>query len=169
MASRDDELIEVGRVLGVHGVKGQIRVFSHTDPRENIVRYSPWVVERRGQRRQMKVSGSRVGKHVVARLEGIDDRDQAEDWIGATIYIRRDQLPRLPGGEYYWSQLVGLQVENLQGEAFGEVDHLIETGANDVLVVKGERERLIPWLPDDVIREVDLQQGRIRVDWDADF
>jgi 16S rRNA processing protein RimM len=82
MASRDDELIEVGRVLGVHGVKGQVRVYSHTDPRENIVRYSPWLLERRGERRQLKVSGQRIGKHVVARLEGVGDRDQAGEWIG---------------------------------------------------------------------------------------
>ncbi len=169
MAPHDDELVEIGRVLGVHGIKGQVRVYSHTDPRENIVRYSPWVLERDGQRHTLKASGGRVGKHVVARLEGVDDRNSAEQWIGATIYIRRAQLPDLPGGEYYWSQLTGLRVENLQGEDFGTVDHLIETGANDVLVVRGERERLIPWLPDTVIREVDLQQGRIRVDWDADF
>jgi len=170
MASHDDEgRIEVGRVLGVHGLRGQVKVYSLTDPRENILSYSPWLLERQGQYSEHKISGSRIGKNVVARIEGVDSREQAEDWVGARIYIRREQLPRLPGGEYYWSQLVGLRVENLEGEDFGQVDHLIETGANDVLVVRGERERLIPWLPDDVVREVDLQQGRILVDWDADF
>lgn len=169
MASRNEDLIEIGHVLGVHGLRGQLRVYSLTDPRENIVRYSPWVLEHRGQRHELKVSGSRVGKHVVAQLEGVTDRSQAEEWIGARIHIRRDQLPQLPGGEYYWSQLVGLEVSNLQDVVFGCVDHLIETGANDVLVVKGDRERLVPWLPGTVIREVDLKQGRIRVDWDADF
>lgn len=170
MTLQDDEsLIEVGHVQGVHGLRGQVKVFALTDPRENIVNYSPWVLERRGQRSTCKVNGSRIGKNVVASLEGIDSREQAESWIGARIYIRRDQLPKLPGGEYYWSQLMGLRVRNLEGEDFGHVDHLIETGANDVLVVQGERERLIPWLPDEIIREVDLEQGQLVVDWDADF
>ena len=159
----------MGRVLAAHGLRGQVKVYSLTEPRENILNYSPWLLERQGRLSEYRIKGSRIGKNVVARIEGTDNREQAEAWVGAKIYIRREQLPRLPGGEYYWSELVGLRVENLQGADFGEVDHLIETGANDVLVVRGERERLIPWLPDDVVREVDLQQGRILVDWDADF
>jgi len=105
---------------------------------------------------------------VVAKLAGYDDRDQAGQLIGAEIAIRLEQLPPLKKGEYYWAQLVGLEVVNLAGERLGKVDHLFDTGANDVMVVRNGRER---WLPAtaDVIREVDLEAGVIRVDWDADF
>jgi len=105
----------------------------------------------------------------VVRLAGCADRDQAQLLIGCEIGIRRDQLPTLQPGEYFWNDLIGLQVLNLEGEDFGQVDHLLETGANDVLVVKGERERLIPFVMKQVIVEIDLEQGRIRVDWDKDY
>lgn len=89
--------------------------------------------------------------------------------MGYEIGVRRDQLPALSPGEYYWKDLIGLQVVNIEGDDFGTVDKLLETGANDVLVVKGEQERLIPFVMKQVIVEVDLQQGQIRVDWDKDF
>ena len=109
------------------------------------------------------------GKGVVARLADCTDRDQAQLLMGQEIGIREDCLPALLPGQHYWKDLVGLQVQNLDGEDFGKVDHLLETGANDVLVVKGEREYLIPFVMQEVIVEVDLVQGRIRVDWDKDF
>ena len=113
--------------------------------------------------------GSRHGKGVVARLVGCDDRDQAQSLMGYEIGVYRDQLPETEPGEYYWNDLKGLKVVTLQGESLGIVDHLIETGANDVLVVKGERERLIPFVQDQVVTKVDLDNGEIQVDWDKDF
>ncbi len=115
------------------------------------------------------IEGRAHGKGVVARLADCTDRDQAQLLMGCEIGIRRDQLPALAPGEYYWKDLIGLQVVNTEGDEFGSVQQLLETGANDVLVVQGERERLIPFVMKQVIVEVDLDQGRIRVDWDKDF
>ena len=114
-------------------------------------------------------AGSRHGKGVIARLADCENRDQAQALIGYEIGIRRDQLPATAPGEYYWRDLQGLKVISVKGELLGTVDHLIETGANDVLVVKGERERLIPFVVDQVIVNVDLDEREIHVDWDESF
>jgi 16S rRNA processing protein RimM len=151
-------------------VKGWVRVFSYTEPRENIVNYQPWYLQVGGgwQPRQV-AEGRRHGKGVTVRLDGCEDRDQALTLLNCEIGVRRDQLPDTAPGEYYWQDLVGLAVVNLQGETLGRVDHLLETGANDVLVVAGERERLIPFVLQRIVRQVDLQAGVIQVDWDRDF
>jgi len=115
------------------------------------------------------LEGRQHGKGIVAHLQDCDDRDQAQVLMGYEIGIRRDQLPATAPGEYYWSDLQGLEVINLDGDALGTVDHLIETGANDVLVVKGDRERLIPFIREQVVISVDLDKGEIRVDWDKEF
>ncbi len=164
-----DRLVALGRISGVYGVQGWVKVHSDTRPRENILRYSPWYLRREGGWEARRVLAGRPhGKTLVARIEGCSDRDQARALMGTTIAVRRSQLGDAGDG-YFWTDLEGLAVETLEGVALGTVDHLVETGANDVLVVKGERERLIPWLPGQVIREVDLEAGRIRVDWDPDF
>jgi 16S rRNA processing protein RimM len=119
--------------------------------------------------REVSVSGRAQGKNVLARLEGCDDRDQAEALIGCRIFIDRAQLPELLEGDYYWSDLVGLKVESLQGETLGEVASLLETGADDVLVLKGERERLIPFVLGDIVHEVDIEHRRMVVDWLPDY
>ncbi len=169
MPQTDDDLITVGRIIGAHGVRGQVKVYSHTSPRENIVTFSPWIIELGTARTQAHVTGKRQGKNVLANVQGITTRDQAEDLSGATILIHRHQLPRLEQGEFYWSQITGLEVVNLEGVELGRVDHLIETGANDVLVVQGDRERLIPYVMDDVVKSVDLEQQQIVVDWQEDY
>jgi 16S rRNA processing protein RimM len=145
-------------------------VFSYTRPRDNIVHYRPWYLNREGEWQEHELSeGRQHGKGVVARLAGCEDRDAASRLIGAEIGVRREQLPAAQPGEYYWSDLQGLEVVTLQGESLGTVDHLLETGANDVLVVTGERERLIPFVLGQVVDDVDLARGEIRVDWDRDF
>ena len=169
MDQHPDDLICVGHILGAQGIKGWVKVFSNTSPRDNIVNYSPWTLEQGSERRQVKVSGRSQGKNVLAQLEGCDDRNQAEALSGCRIFIDRAQLPPLQDGEYYWSDLVGLQVESLQGEALGEVDSLMETGADDVLVVRGERERLIPFVFGDIVHEVDIERKRMVVDWSPDY
>lgn len=152
-------------------MRGWVRVYSYTQPRENIVQYNPWYLRRDHGDWQVTEpeEGRAHGKGVVARLAGCTDRDQAQLLTGYEIGIRRDQLPTLLPDEYFWDDLIGLQVLNIEGDDFGRVDHLLETGANDVLVVKGERERLIPFVMKQVIVEVDLDKGRIRVDWDKDY
>lgn len=166
---REQRWVVLGRVSGLFGVRGWVKVFSDTAPRENILDYRSWYLKRRGEWRPYRLlEGRRQGKGIVARLEGCGDREQAAELVGADIAVRREQLPAAADGEYYWTDLQGLRVVNLGGIDFGRVDHLFETGANDVMVVKGERRRLIPFI-DGVIDGVDLEAGVIRVDWDQDF
>lgn len=166
----DDKLVPLGKISGVFGLQGWVKVFSDTDPREQIVTYKQWILLKgRDERTVRVIRGKRQGKSVVARLEGVEDRTAAELLIGQTIAVRRSQLPALPEDEYYWSDLVGLEVVTVDGVEFGKIDYLFQTGANDVMSVKGEKERLVPWIREQVVKEVDLQAGRVVVDWDPDF
>jgi 16S rRNA processing protein RimM len=169
MSQHEDELICVGHILGAQGIKGWVRVFSNTSPRENIVNYSPWFIELGQELKSVDVSGRLQGRNVIARLEGIEDRSQAEALTDCRILIDPAQLPRLPAGDYYWSDLIGLKVETLQGEPLGVVASMLETGADDVMVLSGDRERLIPFVMDDIVREVDLARQRLIVDWLLDY
>lgn len=165
------DYLNAGEISGVFGVKGWVKVFSFTDPRENILRYSPWILQKNNQIREIKViGGQRQGNNVVAELEGIADRDTALALMGWQILISKQQLPKTQPGEYYWADLVGLKVETQDGIKLGVVDHLLETGANDVLVVlDGETERLIPFLQQQTLLSIDLDAGLMVVDWDPDF
>lgn len=168
MDQRKEEIC-VGHITGVQGLKGWVRVFSDTSPRENIVEYSPWMLKSGDDIQTLEVEGRLQGRLVLAKLTGIESREQAAELIGSKIYIWPDQLPELDQDEYYWSDLIGMQVESLQSEVLGQVDDMMETGANDVMVVKGDRDRLIPFVIDDIVKEVDLVRRRIIVDWQADF
>ena len=166
-----ERLVTLGRVTGAHGLQGWVKVYSDTTPRENIASYGHLLLDSGAGWQRWKVNaGRRQGKYVVLKLRGCNDRNQAEALTGARIAVERDQLPELAdAGEYYWTDLQGLAVETLTGEPLGRLDHLFETGANDVMVVRGERERLIPFVWEEVVREVDLDAGLIRVDWDPEF
>ncbi len=164
------EIINVGKISGVFGVKGWVKVFSFTDPRENILTYSPWLLKKGDETKTVEViDGQLQGKTIVAQLAGVNDRDQAAGLMGWDVFITQDQLPAAAKDEYYWSDLVGLKVETIDGVQFGVVDSLLETGANDVIVVQGERERAIPFLQGQTIIDIDLNEGRIIVDWDPEF
>jgi 16S rRNA processing protein RimM len=168
--SGERKRIVIGKVGGPFGVKGWIKLLSWTDPREEIADYSPWQLKQGEGWKEWKVAEFRPhGKGLAARLVGLDDRDQAAALMGADIAVWRDQLGEPEPGRYYWADLVGLEVRHAEGQSFGKVDGLMATGANDVLVVKGERERLIPFIQDQVIKGVDLDTGIITVDWDPDF
>jgi len=161
--------ITLGKIVGVFGVRGWVKIFSETRPREQIFKYSPWLLELNGKVTEVEVKEGRAqGKGLVAHLDGYTDCDLAKQLIGAEISIPQTELPAAGIGEYYWSQLIGLQVINIQGIELGEVIDLFETGANDVLVVKGERERLIPFT-EFAVTEINLEDGKLTVDWDADF
>ena len=160
----------MGRISGLFGVRGWVKVYSFTEPRTGILDYSPWFI-RQGDgwiERELQ-AGHPQGKGVVAHLQGLEDRDQAARWLGSDIAVRRGQLPPLAAGEYYWSDLEGLRVENLEGVELGRISHLFETGANDVMVVQGDREHLIPYTWGNAVRKVDLTKGLMIVDWDPDF
>ncbi|WP_236176991.1 ribosome maturation factor RimM [Pseudomonas qingdaonensis] len=170
-----DDLIVVGKIFSVHGVRGEVKVFSFTDPIENLLDYRNWTLRREDVVKQVElVSGRSTQKDLVAKLKGLDDRDEARLLSGYEICISRSLLPDLTEDEYYWYQLVGLKVINQDEQLFGTVDHLLETGANDVMVVKpcvgslDDRERLLPYTGQCVLK-VDLAAGEMRVEWDADF
>lgn len=164
------KLVVLGRVSGIYGVRGWVRVFSDTDPRESILSYRPWFLRRAGNWESMDIAeGRRHGKGVVARLEGVDDREAARALLGREIAVHRDQLGVTGPGEYFWADLEGLEVVTTGGRTLGVVDHLFETGANDVMVVKGDRERLVPFSEPEPVREVNFEDRRILVDWDPDF
>lgn len=147
-----------------------MKVYSYTDPPENILGYGPWLLKRGNEWRRAEVEdGKRHGKGLIAKLRGCDDRDAAAAWVGAEIAIRRSQLEALEPGEYYWTDLIGLRVLGTDGTEYGVVAQLLETGANDVLVVKGDRERLIPFVLEQVVTRIDLEKGELRVDWNPDF
>lgn len=166
----------VGRILGVHGVKGWVKVYSHTDPMDNLQQYQPWYLKSGAQWKQVQVIGFRPqGKGLIAQLEGITDREAAAAMVGQEIGVPADLLPQSGQGEYYWRDLIGLRVKHVDGMDLGKVVRMLETGANDVVVVRGDsnsldrRERLVPWLPDDVITVISLEDGEMTVDWDPDF
>ena len=169
----NDKLI-VGAISGVFGVKGWVKIFSETDPRENILNYSPWFIEINKQWQIVKVvSSKKHGKAVIAQLEGVNDRDQAETLRRARIAINPSQLPDTSESEFYWRDLKDLNVSNSAGFEFGKVVEILETGANDVLVIRSNNkdkdgkyeEYLIPYIWQQVILKVDLEQGIIEVDW----
>ncbi len=167
---QDIELVKVGEISGVFGVKGWVKVFSFTETRENILDYSPWLLKKNNDTRTLNVTdGALQGKAVIAQLDGIDDRDQAASLIGWEIFVTPEQLPKPKKGEYYWSDLIGLNVQTTDGVLLGVIDNLMETGANDVVIIKGDRERAIPFLQEKIIINIDLQAGNMIVDWDPDF
>ena len=176
-------VVPVGTVGRAHGVRGWVRVRSDMEPPEDLLRHDTWLVERAGAWRPVAVRAARPhGNVLVAHFEGIEDRDAAAELAGARVGLPRDALPALDDGQYYWVDLIGLEVLDEGGESLGVVRKMIETGANDVMVVGpgsefdgppspgGVRaaERIVPFVAGDVVREVDLDEGRIRVSWPPD-
>ena len=171
------ELLLVGRIGAAHGIKGWVKLNSFTDPLDNILHYQPWTLRGPDGDRTVKVTGSRMqGKSLVVQLDGESDRTRAEAlFCGRDILVPANALPVLEEDEFYWRDLIGLRVCHKDGRDLGKLTSMMETGANDVLVVRGDgssidtRERLIPWLPDDVVLNVDTAAGVITVDWDTEF
>jgi 16S rRNA processing protein RimM len=168
MARPQADYVPLGFISGVYGVKGWVKVHSYTRPREAILEYKHWLLG--PDRRQVTLrDGRRQGKTLVASINGIGDRDAASALVQVEIAVKREQLPALAAGEYYWADLVGLEVRTCEGIRLGTVERLVETGANDVLVVQGDRERWIPFVLGQYVTGVDLTEGRLEVDWDPEF
>ena len=166
------EYIPVGKISGAFGVKGWVKIYSFTDPRENILSYSPLYLSRKGEWVKVKVVEGRLqGKGVVMSLSGVTDRDQVLPLVGVELAIAKTQIKPAGKDEYYWSDLIGMSVVNVQDEQLGEVESLLENGAHDVLVVlnKDKTERLIPFVLDDIVELVDLDNKVIRVAWELDY
>ncbi|MEE4293522.1 MAG: ribosome maturation factor RimM [Xanthomonadales bacterium] len=164
----DQRIIPLGHVSGVHGVQGWVKIHSLTEPREAIFDYQPWLLG--DSREEVRVSqGKKHGNRLIALFEDIDDREAAERLVNRPIAVYREQLPESEDGEFYWTDLEGLAVELADGTPLGTIDRMMATGANDVMVVKGERERLIPFVLEQYVQRVDLEHGVVVVDWDPEF
>jgi len=169
--SDTERRVLLGRIVGAFGVRGELKLESFTEPKAAIFRYQPWTL-RDAQGRERALQGARgreTPKGVVMTLPEVADRDVAEALRGTEVWVPRSALPPPKDGEYYWIDLEGLRVVNADGIEFGRVSHLFSTGANDVLVVQGERERMIPFLMPDYVVSIDFDAGLVVVDWDPDF
>lgn len=175
--SQKEDLINLGKVSSVYGIKGWVKVYSYTDPMDRILDYQNWMLERNGKLETVKVDKGRShGKGMVAHIVGYDDREQAALLQGAAIYVPREQLPKLDSDDFYWFQLVGLRVVTLDGHDLGVIQSMMSAGsANDVMVIKGDinaidrEERLLPYLPEKVVMDVNLEAKLVRVDWQPDY
>jgi 16S rRNA processing protein RimM len=170
-----EDLIVIGKIVSVHGVRGDVKIYSFTDPIDNLLEYRRWTLRRGDEVKQVElVKGRLQGKILVATLKGLTDREEARTYADFEICIPRSELPQLTGDDYYWYQLQGLTIINQVEQVLGRVDHLLETGANNVMVVKpfdgslDDRERLLPYT-DQCVLKIDLEAGEMRVEWDADF
>jgi len=170
-----DEYVAVGRISGVYGVKGWVKIYSYTRPRQNILNYSPWYLKQGKTFRPVELQDGRLhAGGIVAHLVGCNDRDMARELLNTEILISRQQLPVLDEG-FYWADLMECRVLTQDGVDLGQVVQMLETGANDVLVVQQQisgsepQERLIPFILEDVIISVDLAGNVITVDWDPEF
>lgn len=165
-----DRRILLGRVAGDFGVRGELKLLSWTDPRDAIFKYQPWILRTGLAEREVSgVRGRDTGKLVIASFPGVESREQAESLKGSEIWVLRSQLPAPQPGEYYWVDLEGLAVQTVDGIALGTVSHLFDTGANPVMVVSGERERLVPFVMGQYVTSVDFDAALVVVDWDPDF
>ncbi|MFC5699228.1 ribosome maturation factor RimM [Pseudomonas sp. GCM10022186] len=170
-----EEFIVLGKIFSVHGVRGEVKVYSFTDPLDNVLDYRRWTLRRDNEVKQVEVASGRVhGKVLVVKLKGLVDREIARTYAGFEICVPASELPELDEDEFYWHQLEGLHVINQDGQLLGRIDHLLETGANDVMVVKpcagslDDRERLLPYT-EQCVQSIDLDAGEMRVEWDVDF
>ncbi len=170
----------LGRVTSPFGIKGWVKVYSYTQPMENVLQYRQWRLTRDGRSLDVEiVQGRKQGKGLVAQIKGVTTPEDARNYCGYEILLPAEALPSLDDGEFYWHQLEGLQVFTQDADGndllLGKVSHLIETGSNDVLVVQAtrasidQRERLLPYLPEQVIQEINLDEGFMRVLWDPEF
>jgi len=166
----EEEVLVMGRIASPFGVRGWLRVNAFTSVADNLLDYSPWYLKLKGQWQAVEpLAGRHHGKGLVVQLKLCHDRDAAAALTGTEVGIYRSQLPPVDADEYYWSDLIGMQVITHDDQVLGVVDHLLETGANDVIVVRGEQEYLVPYIRGQVVESVDLETRVIRVNWDPDF
>ncbi|MFP3029531.1 MAG: ribosome maturation factor RimM [Arsenophonus sp.] len=170
--------IALGKLGSAYGIRGWLRIFSFTEYTEDIFKYQPWFIQRAGQWwQQLELEGwKHHNQDIIIKIKHIDDRNAANLMTNYKIIIDSEQLPELEDNEYYWKDLIGCQVITTKGYSFGYVQNLMETGSNDVLIIKANlkdafdiKERLIPFLDEQIIKNIDLTSKTIEVDWDPSF
>lgn len=169
----ESQPVIVGRIAGLYGVRGWVRIVSYTEPMEGLLQYRNWLLNTHGLWRPRSLAESKKhGKSVIARFSNVEDRDAAAELLGSDIAVARRDMPPPGPGEFYWADLEGLEVRHRDGRVLGRVARMLATGANDVMVVqandKEKREVLIPFVPDLYVLSVDLASGVIDVDWEWD-
>lgn len=175
MQPKADDLIKVGELKKPYGIKGWLWVFSYTDDKANLFSLQPlWIKTATGMKPLTVKQWREQGVGLVAQFDQIPDRNVAETMHGTSIWADKNSFPTLEEDEYYWSDLVGLRVQNQTGDDFGVIKELFETAAHAIMVVKADNksldneERLIPWSKQTVL-DVDLPSGKVIVDWQADY
>jgi 16S rRNA processing protein RimM len=162
------KVVRIGHISGVHGIRGWVRIHSLTEPREAIFEYQPWLLGE--SRKEVRIAqGKKHGRHLIAAFENVNDRDGAETLVNRPIAAYRDQFSKLPDDEFYWTDLLGASVRLGDGTELGRIEKMLATGAHDVMVVKGERERLIPFVQGQYVKNVSLDDGIVVVEWDPEF
>jgi len=162
-------MVIMGRVVAPYGIYGWLKIQPDTEMLDGLLDYPDWWLGREPSWQKFEVETARIHSNsLLVKLKGVADRDAAFALKGRQVAVPREQLPEPEENAYYWSDLIGLQVKNLQDVDLGKVAELFETGANDVMVVKGERERLLPFIAQ-VVLDVNLEAGTMLVDWDAEF
>lgn len=167
----------VGKLGSTYGIRGWLRIYSSTEESESIFAYQPWFLKIKGQWQPTEIENWRHHNHeLIVKLKGVDSREDAQLLANVEIGVDLSVFPTLEDGDFYWHDLIGCSVVNLQGYSMGVVTEMMETGSNDVLVVKangkdafGKQERLIPFLFEQVVKRVDLATKTIEVDWDPGF
>lgn len=166
----NNDWVIVGRFGRPHGIKGLVSVISFTEPRDNILSYTDWHANINHQWQPLHLLHLEMtNKRILTQVEGYQVREDVACLTNIDIAVRRQQLPALQQDEYYWHQLIGMRVESQQGIALGTVTEMMATGANDVMVVVGEKRYLIPYLPGTYVLGVNDEQSLITVAWDLDF
>lgn len=170
------ELVTMGRIGKLYGIKGWLKLISYTAPQDNILDFKLLLAKIGGHWQEIEMDQSKVhGKGLIAHFVGYDDPDEAKMLTGVELAVRTADLPALDPEEFYWHELRGMQVKTMDGQLLGTVAKMLETGANDVLVVQATqdsidtRERLIPYLPERVVMDVSRTQRCISVDWDPEY
>lgn len=165
----NDRIVTLGKIAGTFGVRGWVKVQSFTEPPENIFEYDNWRIRRRGEWTMVTIEDGRVtAKGVLVKLQGIDTPEEARLYAGAEIGVARSEMPALAPGEYYWSDLEGLEARSPNGEVLGRIDHFRRAPGGDIVVVRGEREHWIPFVKDRIVK-IDLEAGHVVFDWAADW
>jgi 16S rRNA processing protein RimM len=170
VSAKTQKWVTLGRVSGVFGVKGWLKVRSYTEPHSNVLTFRAWTLRLEGADRAVDVEdGQDHAGAIVAKLRGVDDRDSARSVVGADIVVERERLPPLETDEFYWADLEGCEVRTTAGLALGCVESMLATGAHDMLVLPGKPERLIPFVAGRIVKHVDLAERVIVVDWSPDY